>query len=238
MLVEKDTRFDKVTAAKLFAHALKDASLLLPADSSEGQQRHSDLKSVLESRLSQYYALQGKELPSPSLQPLQDVELLTACEALSVVERIQTLLAIEDDAVVPAVGTRDLTQIRMLLSLIFRWGTLPMLTQVTEAWTDGFPHGDNLGAPTQSAEVSNNIVKNHDLLSDFIQRIIGLILPNGVQGKIPRSLVTTALLSRHLVDVLQASLALGWLPKSLSTKELPTKNEIRPLIMRLLYMYV
>jgi hypothetical protein len=236
MLVERDTRLDKVTAANLFVHTLRDVSLLLPAKSSEGQQRHSDFKSVLESRLSQYYTLQDKELPSTSLQSLQDVELLTACEALSVVERIQTLLLIEDNTVVPAVGARDLTQIHMLLSLIFRWGTLPMLTQVIERWTHGSPRGDNIGTPTQSTEVSNNIVKNHDLLSDFIHRIIGLILPQGVQGKISQSLVTTALLSRHLVDVLQASLALGWLPKSFSTKELPTKNEIRPLIMRLLYM--
>lgn len=235
MSVETDTTLDKVTAADLFVHALHDASRLLPANSSEGQQKHSDFKSALESRLSQYYSLHNKELPSASLQSLQDVELLTACEALSVVERIQALLAIEDDAVVPAVGARDLTQIRMLLSLIFRWGTLPIFAQVIVAWPSEPSRSGNFGTPVQITEVSN-AVKNYDLLSDLIHRMIKLIFPEGVHGRIPQSLVTTTLLSRHLVDLLQPSLALGWLPRSLSIKEMPTKDEIRPLIMRLLHM--
>lgn len=239
MATETNASSDKVTVANTLALALRDASNLLQTDSessSRDQPQHHNLKSVLESRLSQYYTSRNQEFTSSCLQSLRDAELLTACEALSVVEQIQKLLVIDNDAVVPAISTRDLSQIRTLLSLIFKWGTGPVLKQVTEAWPTKSSNSDGTAGPSSKIVDLSNLRGDYDLLSRLTLRILELIFPNGVYGKLTQSLITTTLLDRYLVDVLQPSFALGWLPKSQSTEDIPVVNEIRPLAMRLLSM--
>ncbi|KXN90255.1 hypothetical protein AN958_04046 [Leucoagaricus sp. SymC.cos] len=206
---------DQTTAAQDLAIALNDGLNLIQTDLKANQQQN-DLKSVLESRLSHYYFSRNQDWPSGSLKSLRDTELMTAREALYVIERIQELLSIEDDAIVPTIGTRDLGQIRTLLSLVFKWGPIP--------------------AASSSSKVVDlsTVVDDYSLLSEITLRILGLIFPSGVHGKLAQSLITTTLLNRHFVDILRPALSLGWLPKSLNTEGMPVVDSIRPLIMRLL----
>lgn len=238
MPTENNTPLDRATASSKLATALRDGANLLHTNSEpkQNQQLHHDLKSVLESRLLHYYSSRNQDWSPDSLRSLRDAELLTAREALSVVERIQQLLAIEDDAVVPAIGTRDLSQIRTLLSLVFKWGTEPLLTRVKEAWpSKSSPSAAGSSSGSNIIDLST-LADDYTLLSQFTLRILGLIFPGGVHGKLPQSLVTTTVLNRHLVDVLQPAFALGWLPKALSTESMPVVDAIRPLVMRLLSM--
>jgi len=224
---------DKAIAAKQLSSALHDGQNLIRIDPQFSQQKH-DLKSILKSRLSQYYSSQGKEWLQENISIVQDVELLTAREALSIVERIQTLLGIEDDAIAPVIGTRDLSQIRTLMSLVFKWGTQPLLNHIQEAWPTQIPVPP--ASPSSRIVDFSDMSKEYSLLSELTLRILGLLFPGGVHGKLPKSLITTTLLRQHLVDVLRPSLALGWLPKSLNTGIMPVVDAIRPLIMRLLSM--
>jgi hypothetical protein len=228
---------EKVTAAKELAIALRDGLNLIQTDSepsSQNQQQHSDLKSILQSRLSRYYTSRNEEWSPEKLNSQRDAELLTAREALSVLERIQTLLAIEDDSIVPAIGTRDLSQIRTLLSLIFRWGTEPLFNQVKEAWPTKSPA--SVARSSSKIVDLSNLSDEYSLLSDITLRVLGFVLPNGVHGRLPSSHITTTLLSRYLIDILRPALGLGWLPKSLSTQRMPVVDSIRPLAMRILSM--
>ncbi|KAF5364260.1 hypothetical protein D9756_000652 [Leucocoprinus leucothites] len=222
---------DKATAAKELALALRDGLKLIQTDQETSKQNHG-LESVLKSRLSHYYSSRNEEWVDENVTTLQDAELLTAREALAVVERIQKLLGIEDDDVVPAIGTRDLSQIRTILSLVFKWGTEPILNRVKETWPTKSPI-PVAGSSSRIVDLST-VSRDYFLLSELTLRILGLLLPNGVHGKLPQSLITTTLLRQHLVDILRPSLALGWLPRSLSTENMPVVDSIRPLVMRLL----
>ncbi|KAF9451696.1 hypothetical protein P691DRAFT_723445 [Macrolepiota fuliginosa MF-IS2] len=236
MSTETNAPLDKAAVSKDLAVALRDGSYLLQIDtesSKKTQQTHHDLKSILESRLSQYYTSRNQDWSSDSLGSLRDAELLTARESLSVVERIQQLLAIEDDAVVPTIGTRDLGQIRTLLSLVFKWGTDPLLSKVKEAWPSK-TSSSSAGPSTSRIVDLSTLLDDYTLLSQLTLRILGLVFPNGVHGRLPQSFVTTTVLNRHLVDVLRPAFALGWLPKSMSTDQAPVVDAIRPLVMRLL----
>lgn len=239
MSTEVNAPIDKVTAREKLAAALQDASRLLQtgSGSSEGNQQPQQLKSVLESRLSHYYASRNQDWLQGPRETLQDVELLTALEASSTLERIQALLAIEDDAVVPAIGTRDLSQIRTLLSLMFKWGTEPLLNRVREAWfaepSTTRPSSGSQGSSSKIADLSD-FTDEYRTLSRLTLRVFGLILPGGAKGKLPQSLITTTLLNRNIVDVLQPAFALGWLPRSMSTEDMPVMDALRPLVMRLL----
>jgi len=224
---------DKAIAAKQLSSALHDGQILIRTDLESSKQKH-DLKSVLKSRLSQYYSSRGEEWPQENIGTVQDAELLTAREALNVVERIQNLLGIEDDAIAPVIGTRDLNQIRTIMSLVFKWGTQPLVNHIQEAWPTQISVSPT--SPSPRIVDFSDMSKEYSLLSQLTLRILGLLFPGGVHGKLPKSLITTTLLGQHLVDVLRPSLALGWLPKSLNTGSMPVVDAIRPLIMRLLSM--
>ncbi|KAJ3561227.1 hypothetical protein NP233_g10321 [Leucocoprinus birnbaumii] len=227
-----DKPLDKASATKELAIALGDGLKLIQTDPELSKQNH-DLKSILKSRLSQYYASRDEEWREDTIITQADAELLTACEALGVVERIQKLLGIEDDDIVPVIGTRDLGQIRTILSLVFKWGTEPLLNRAQGIWPIKSPTPVASSSSSKIMDLSN-MTKDYSLLSELTLRVLGLLLPNGVHGKLPQSLITTTMLRQHLVDILRPSLALGWLPKSLSTEEMPVIDSIRPLVMRLL----
>ncbi len=232
---------DKLAAAKELAVTLQDASHLLQTGpgSSEGKQQPHLLKSVLEARLSHYYSSRNQNWPGVPRETLQDVQLLTSLEALSTLERIQALLAIEDDAIVPAIGTRDLSQIRTLLSLVFKWGTEPLLNRVKEAWFAkpvSIRFGNGNPGPSSKIVDLSNIADEYTTLSQLTLRVFTLLFPGGTSGKLPQSLITTTLLNHNLVDMLQPAFALGWLPKSMSTEDMPVVDALRPLVIRLLSM--
>jgi len=210
----------------------------------------SGLQKLLVSRLAQYYAALGHDHEVTFASTLQDLQLQTAQEALFVIERVQRILSTSDSSSssapkgqgqrstdaegAPAIGTRDLAQLRTLLSIVFKWGVEPLLALVMTAWPSK-PSPTLLEQP-KIIDLTNT-PEDYKGLSSLLTHLLALLYPDGVHGSLPQTLITATLLNRHLADLLKPCIALGWLPKSLSSEATPTVDEIRPKIMHLLGMY-
>jgi hypothetical protein len=212
----------------------------------------SGLQELLVSRLAQYHAALGHDHEPVTLtSTLQDLQLQTAQEALFVVKRVQQILDTSDSSSssarkgqgqrstdaegAPAIGTRDLAQLRTLLSIVFKWGVEPLLALVMSAWPSK-PSPTLLEQP-KIIDLTTT-PEDYRRLSSLLTHLLALLYPDGVHESLPQTLITTTLLNRHLADLLKPCMALGWLPKSLSSEATPTVDEIRPKIMHLLGMYV
>ncbi|KAH9951727.1 hypothetical protein B0H21DRAFT_842799 [Amylocystis lapponica] len=225
------------------------SAYLVGSSSSESA---SDLREVLQRRLAQYYASSGRDVDElPGDASLEDVQLATAKAALNVVELLQNKWARDSssdvteakarDAQNPpgagpspaddAVGTRDMAQLRTLISIVFKWAVDPLLARVVAAIpTRTAPriHGgakiiDLTGAPD-----------NYATLTSYMNRFQRLLLPDGVNSPLTRTIITSTVLVRHLADLLRPCITLGWLPKSLSTDSVHTLDALRPLVIYLL----
>ncbi|KAH7930074.1 hypothetical protein BV22DRAFT_1191545 [Leucogyrophana mollusca] len=209
-----------------------------------------DLKALLSSRLTQFYASLGEDGGPMVNDSLEEIQLKTAQGALRVVERVQQLLDYEEEsnsretapsnspstskiapasADVPAIGTRDLTELRTLLSMIFRWGVEPLLARLLSAWpTNVMPKG-----PSKIIDLTNT-PDDYKIVSSIVSRLMDLLFPRGPNSTLPQTLITTTILNRHLSDILRPCVTLGWLPKSLASDTTPTMDGLRPLVLRLL----
>ncbi|KAK7470681.1 hypothetical protein VKT23_002103 [Stygiomarasmius scandens] len=221
-----------MTPRKQLSDALTAGSCLI--DSSPTPQ--SNLKSALLARLDKYYAcLNSTESPVNESSSLENVQLQTATEALRVIETVQRLVDSSSDVPQKAeeellLGTRDLSQLRTLLSVIFRWGTEPLLIHVISSWpstSSTTPVGPRIIDLTSAPHDYQN-------LSDMLDRLLALVFPSGLQGRMSATLITETLLRRHVPDLLKPSIALGWLPKSLATESIAPVDHIRPLTVRFL----
>ncbi|TFY64009.1 hypothetical protein EVG20_g6094 [Dentipellis fragilis] len=216
----------------------------------------SDLQKILESRLSLYRERLGITVEEDRKRTLAQVQEETALEALTVVERVQQILDQEtpyladtstpsDDTSashtydentpgeVPVIGTRDLALLRTLLSIVFKWGTEPLLARIQPAW----PSKSSAAKATGPRIIDlTNTPEDYGVLESTAKRLLGLVFPRGVHGTVPQTFITKTVLSRHTTDLLRPGIALGWLPKSLATESMPVVDELRPLIMRLLTM--
>jgi hypothetical protein len=200
-----------------------------------------DLRAVLLIRLAQYRAQRG--LPECDFDDLllEQVQEETAQEALSVVEGVQIILDQDTGDVsqskegepgeVPLIGTRDISQLRTLLSIVFKWGTEPLLGHVQVVW----PARDST-ARSKLLDV-DDAPRSYAKLTTMTRRLLSLLFPRGVHGTVPQTLITSTLLNRHITDLLRPGIALGWVPKALSTESFPVVDDLRPLIMRLMSMY-
>lgn len=173
---------------------------------------HSNVHSVLLSRLADFYTAHSLPIDHDITvhSSLEQVQLQTAKASISVVENVQSLLSgssSTDD--VPLLGSRDLSQLHTLISIVFQWGTRPLVMAQHDTAANAFLD-----------------------LSSFATRILALIFPSGVQGGVAQTLITTSLLQKYAKDVLLATISVGWAPKSSAA------NEIRPLISRMLRLYV
>jgi len=218
----------------------------------------TNLKTVLTLRISQYRARIDLPRRDYADSTLEQVQQETATEALSVVERVQAILDKEErfDSTqssssvampgprrykegtpeeVPVIGTRDLAELRTLLAITFKWGVEPLLVCVQSAWptkrTAHLSEGSRIIDLTSTPE-------DYGALSTMSKRLMTLLFPRGVHGLIPQTLITSTLLNRHVTELLRPGIALGWVPKSLATESIPVVDELRPLVMRLLSMYV
>jgi hypothetical protein len=209
-----------------------------------------NLRAVLLSRLTQYRAQRGFPEHDYGGFSLERVQEETAEEALSVVETVQRILD-QDEGVrpapeipphssedapgeVPLIGTRDISQLRTLLSIVFKWGTEPLLAHIHVVWPS---RGDSRA---QSGSMILNIDDAPHMyaqLTSMTRRLLSLLFPHGVHGAIPQTLITTTLLNRHITDLLRPGISLGWVPKGLSTESFPAVDDLRPLLMRLMSMY-
>ena len=229
------------TPTEELASALAQGTCLLETSSTPSNP--PDLKSVLHSRLLKYYAyLESQDGVKGELREsltLEEMQFLTAKEALSVVQKVHHVLDIEDAKTngtpdqVPSIGTRDLAQLRTLLSLIFKWGIEPLFNRVALA----LPVINTANTKAKIVDVSQGS-DGYRFLSDFVTSVFLLIFPRGVQGQISQTLITTSILSRHVSDLLNPSIALGWLPEPLSSSSFPIIHEMRVFVIHLLKLYV
>lgn len=220
------------------SQALSEGALLVV---SEGTVPLSDLRSSLENRLTQYYARRGTGSVSPS-DSLEKIQLITAIEALSVVGRVQRILSADilneppDDALNASgqpllIGTRDLGQLRILLSIVFKWGIDPLMARVLSAWpSKTTSHGPRIIDLTTASE-------DYTLLSSMSTHLMDLLFPGDPSLRLPETLITVSILNRHLTDLLKPCITLGWLPRSLASPSRRPLDAIRPRVMRLLTLY-
>ncbi|EPQ59213.1 hypothetical protein GLOTRDRAFT_70452 [Gloeophyllum trabeum ATCC 11539] len=127
-----------------------------------------------------------------------------------------------------AIGSRDLAQIRTLISIVFKWGIVPLVSRVSATW--------QIQPSRAGASIIDltNTPQEYELLSSLLTRVLSMLFPNGVHASLSSSMVCAIILERHLIDALVCSLTLGWLPKTLSSESTPTVDSVRPPIMRLL----
>lgn len=191
-----------------------------------------DLKSVLVNRLSRYYDRRGSGSVSDSIS-LEETQFITAKEALSVLGRVQRVLNGADGETTdnPLIGTRDLGELRTLLSIVFKWGVDPLFSKVVLAWPskNALPEskGPRIIDLTTSAE-------DYELGSSLVSELMNLLFPNDLQGDISQTLITTTMLDRHPVDLLRPCITLGWVPRYLASDSRPSLDAARPFTVRLL----
>ena len=228
------------TIAEELASALAQGTCLLETSSTPSNS--PDLKSVLHSRLLKYYACLERQDGVKELKEsltLEKTQFLTAKEALFVIQKVHHVLDTEDAKTngtsdqVPPIGTRDLAQLRTLLSLVFKWGIEPLFNRMALA----LPVINNANTKAKIVDVSQGS-DDYRLLSEFVTSVFLLIFPRGVQGQISQTLITTTILHRHVSDLLNPSIALGWLPEPLSSSSFPIIHEMRPFVVHFLKLYV
>lgn len=209
----------------------------------------SDLQTVLLARLVQYREALGQNAAEERVLThltLEQTQRETALSALYVVEYVQNRLQMDDGSAAstsqsqdepeggaPVIGTRDLAELRTLISIAFQWGISPLLGLVQAAWPDK-PVPAALSGP-RIIDLTTTF-EDYNLLTSMVTRMLSLLLPRGPHSQLPQTLITTTLLNRHLTDLFKPCIALGWLPKSMSSNTMPVVDEIRPSIMRLLEM--
>lgn len=196
----------------------------------------SDLRTALCHRLrifSERRNVEGyddKDLESLSLQ---EVQYRTAEAALQTLESSQAILIDETQpstsSAPPAMGTRDIAQLRTLASIVFKWGSEPCIDYL------------GLSSPllSSSSQVSDLTASedNFRRLSTIAKRVLHIFFPDGLRGKTIQTFVTTTLAQKHLSDILHAAIIVGWLPKSLVAGPITPQDSLRPAVMRLLSMY-
>ncbi|KAL6299670.1 hypothetical protein BKA93DRAFT_904210 [Sparassis latifolia] len=209
----------------------------------------SALKDILRQRLVQYYQALDKDIDL-SDGPLEDLQLETATEALCVIERLQAILIASNSpefASIPAksgskpsegtlhegvaIGTRDLAQIRTLISIIFKWALEPLLGRVIAA-TPTKPSPKHHGG-AQIIDLTD-VPADYETLSSAVTRLMHLLLPGGLQGPLAETIISLTLLNRHLTDILTPCIVLGWMPKRQATDSVRPVDDLRPLVIHLL----
>lgn len=214
---------------------LKDLPTLLSAgaclvDSGKSTST-ANLGHLLAGRLIQYEAQMRKLDSSYSASVVETASLgelqeKTALQALYLVERIHSILctASLDDL---TVGTRDLVQIRTLLSISFRWAVDPVLLRILS----------NLPAKaseTQGTNVWDSISSDFLNLCSIFRSVIRLLFPStGATAQLSQTHVTAAMLDYHAIDALRPCIVLGWLPQSM-TQNSPPSADMRAFVIQFL----
>ncbi len=213
--------------------AFSDAVALLETSSKTTSSQN--IECTLKNRLVAYYNQRNDQDALQSLEKMtsrEEVELLTGREALSVVQRLQKIMDVQFDESTqgPLIGTKDLAKLRTLLSLAFKWGIERLYTQVVRSWSGSFSEKPSSRTVSDTSVIDND----YHLLSDLISSLLSLVFPEGAQGRISQTLITTTILAKHVTDLVFPSIALGWLPVNVSTSSMPVVHAFRPLVTRLL----
>ncbi|KAL1660635.1 hypothetical protein GGF50DRAFT_62802 [Schizophyllum commune] len=188
-----------------------------------------DLKATLTRRLHRCYEKLTGECTVMDASSLEEVQRATGSSALRVIELVQQILdgSTTNDAVI---GTRDIGHLRTLISIVFKWGTEPLLAEVMPLW----PLKSSKGR--SGVQDISSAANAYSQLATMTSKLLSLVFPRGMEGKVAETAITTTLIHRHLVDLLKPCVTLGWLPGSIATPATPVQDNIRPLIMRLLHI--
>jgi hypothetical protein len=211
--------------------AFSDAVALL--ETSSKTTTSQKIESTLKNRLVAYYNQRNDQDALQSLEKItsrEEIELLTGREALSVVQRLQKIMDVQFDESnqgSPLISTKDLAKLGTLLSLAFKWGIERLYTQVVQS-------GSFREKPSSRTVDTSVIDYDYHLLSYLISSLFSLVFPEGAQGRISQTLITTTILAKHATDLVFPSIALGWLPANVSTSSMPVLHAFRPLVTRLL----
>ncbi|KAJ8697899.1 hypothetical protein PTI98_004670 [Pleurotus ostreatus] len=181
---------------------LLDAGSVLVESQSPTQ---SDLKTILQSRLVRYHERRGTQATTDASDSLDKIERATALASLDVVEGVQNMIGAEGDPDdIPAIGTRDLAQLRTLISITIKWGIDPLLAKLKSSWP---AKAFQASAPSPKIVEISDVAEDFALLSSMTLRFMGLLFPSGPQSPLPQTLVTTTILSRHVGQILSPCIA-------------------------------
>lgn len=198
------------------------------------------LGSVLSARLSKYYFERGVREVDYDKADLEAVQLQTAKEALFVVRQVHDAFVLAESnqpekatihTEIPTLGTRDVSHLRTLISIVFKWGTDPLIGRVVPNLTT--PLFTKPQLPASVVDLTRG-PEDYKELCDLTFQLLSVVLPLGHRGSLSPGFVANLLLTRHLSDILKPCIFLGWLPKTLSSASFPVQDDIRPLTMRLL----
>ncbi|KAJ1308574.1 hypothetical protein OPQ81_004273 [Rhizoctonia solani] len=208
---------------KALIHA---GSLLAGITKSRGDDASKTLLDVIVGRLHEFSnATTG--ITSLGLNPetidgkdLRELESLTAKKSLDVLEHVQALLR-EYDEDLPAdnkesnaprvaLGTRDLAVLRTLASVVFGWGTIPLLVAL-------YPQVGSSAASISSLPSKSTLIEETKTL---IIRLVALLWPSDVRPgtsaqstRLFPSHITKILIASHATDMLRVGISIGWLPE-------------------------
>lgn len=216
------------------------AAAHLVSKSTTAHNASETLSSVLGARLNKYYTERGAPEPDYDKTDLSTVQLQTAKEALYVVRQVHNALELAESnqfekagvqTEIPALGIRDVSHLRTLVSIVFKWGTDVLLGRIVPNLMTSSP---------QKSRVSASIVdltrgpEDYKELCDLTSQLLSVVLPSGHRGELSQNFTANLLLTRHLSDILKPCIVLGWLPKTLSGPSFPVQDDMRLLTMRLL----
>lgn len=180
--------------------------------------RLPDVATVLRGRLEVAYGvLQESDHEDIVGMDLKTLQYVTARESLRVIEMMQDVLDSEG-AEQPLLGTRDLSHLRTLLSVIFKWRVEPLLS----AFESTRPHPQIIDLTDRSI--------NFEELPGSLNRILRLLF--GKDLRVRQTWVTSCILSQHVVGVLLPCLIIGWAPKPLHETFIGTAKDIKTLSIR------
>jgi hypothetical protein len=221
--------------------ALRAASILA-GNTINTRNDSGDSGSLVRARL-QELQVQNLVTTLPEHGSTTDMEFFSAKVALFVIEQIHNIVlrSQNQNSDKPLLGSRDLSNVRTLLTLVFRWGTQPVLARLAPSWSapstrtrPSQPVIDLTGNPTDEETL-------HSLASRLLQLVLGG-LPSPISGDVGdvsdggTSPITPILVDKHLSDILHVAIAIGWLPQQMISCAGANYEKARSAVMALLQM--
>lgn len=221
-------------ASQLLSTLISAAAVLSGSEHKTAQS--PDLATVLKTRLVRTYGiLQQDEHVIVSEVSLKVLQFITAKESLCLVESIQSLLDPDDSSYgsqTLLLGTRDISYVRTLLSIIFKWGVAPLVTEL-ELTRHSF-HAPKPGEP-RIIDLTERQLHPEDIPSITL-RLLNLLFGS---TKIHQTWITTSILSQHSVDLLTPCLIVGWAPESAIFESFSRHaRDVKALAIRFINVYV
>lgn len=228
---------------------LKAGSIIAGTEAGEKATNATTLDEILRQRLAKFEGIVAHGLKLADLD-LAELELLTAKESVWVIERVQTALLesqppsesraspsspadTSQQAAPPLLGQRDLAQVRIHLSIAFKWGTELLLNRILPT----LPNKRSPKLPPGAQYVDlTTACEDYMSLWQMLSRLFNIVSVDGLEGtrQLSNTVVVTTLVNRHVTDLLRPMICLGWLPDELRG-DLPSYGAlIRPFVMHFL----